>query len=238
MNSLHDEQAIALEPARGKRLRRLKLISAAVLAMGLMWSYTVYVAFSVPDVSYLRALPPGSTSFMNNYDGDKPIRYEWVPRSRISPALARAVVVAEDDGFWDHPGFEWAAIKTAARRDWKKKRLAYGASTITQQLARNLFLSSSKNPFRKMKELLIALKLERELPKERILELYLNVVEWGDGVYGAEAAAQHYFGTSAARLGSHEAAFLAAILPRPRFYDAHRNGPYLQRRIASIASRL
>jgi monofunctional biosynthetic peptidoglycan transglycosylase len=175
---------------------------------------------------------------MEAYKGDRDLEFEWVSLNRISPYLKQAVVIAEDDQFWVHRGFNWEAIKAAAKTNWRRKRLSFGASTITQQLARNLFLSPSKNPFRKLKELFIALKLERGLSKERILELYLNVIEWGDGIYGAEAAARHYFGTSAAHLGKHQAAFLAAILPRPCFYDKHRNGSYLQRHIGSIERRL
>ena len=175
---------------------------------------------------------------MREYDGENKLRYKWVKLKNISVHLKQAVILAEDDQFFRHNGYNWEAIKKAAEYDWKKKRFARGASTITQQLARNLYLSSAKNPLRKIKEFFIALKLERELPKERILELYLNVVEWGDGIYGAEAATRHYFSGSAAGLGKHEAAFLAAILPKPKYYDKHRGGPYLQRRISSIESRL
>jgi monofunctional biosynthetic peptidoglycan transglycosylase len=175
---------------------------------------------------------------MEAYKGDSDLEFKWVPLDRISPYLKQAVVIAEDDQFWVHHGFNWEAIKAAAKTNWKRKSLSFGASTITQQLARNLFLSPSKNPFRKIKELFIALKLERGLTKERILELYLNVAEWGDGIYGAEAAARHYFGTSASNLSKHQASFLAAILPRPCFYDRHRNGSFLNQRIASIERRL
>jgi len=205
---------------------------------GLLWIYMVHTIFSLPDVSHLRSANPGETAFMKAYDGKRKLRYRWVPLKRISPHLRNAVIIAEDDQFREHHGFVWDAIKEAAKRNWKRKRLYYGASTLTQQLARNLFLSKSKNPFRKTKELLIALKLERELSKDRILELYLNVVEWGDGIFGAQAAARHYFGTSAAYLSKHQAAFLAAILPRPVYFDRHRNGDYLNGRLGRIESRL
>lgn len=215
-----------------------QLFIAVLCCLGIGWIYTIHTIFSLPDVSHLRAATPEVTAYMRGYNGSKPVKYRWVPMKRISKHLQHAVVIAEDDQFWQHPGFNWNAIKAAAKRNWKQRNLSYGASTITQQLARNLFLSPSKNPFRKFKELLIALKLERALSKQRILELYLNVAEFGDGIFGAEAAARHYFGTSAANLGKYQAAFLAAILPRPSFYDKHRNGPYLQRRIASIEGRL
>lgn len=223
---------------RKTRRRTKRIVIAVISCLGILWLYTLHSMFSLPDISHLRAAPPDKTAFMDDYDGDRKIRYSWVPMKRLSRHLQHAVVIAEDDQFWNHCGFNWGAIKAAAKRNWKKKSFSYGASTITQQLARNLFLSRSKNPFRKVKELLIALKMERELSKKRILELYLNVVEWGDGIYGANAAARHYFGTSPAGLNTHQAAFLAAILPRPRYYDKHRNGPYLQNRIDSIKRRL
>ncbi len=139
----------------------------------------------------------------------------WVPYERISPALARAVVAGEDLRFFYHSGLDWSQIRVAVAQDWQEKRFARGASTITQQLAKNLFLSSSKNPFRKLHEALIAKELEHILGKRRILELYLNTVEWGDGIYGAEAAARHYFNTPASSLSIEQATFLAAIIPDP-----------------------
>ncbi len=222
---------------RLKRKTRMAIL-AGLCCMGIAWVYTLHALFSLPDVSHLRSVHPKSTAYMEGYDGDRPIHYRWVPLRRISRHLQQAVIIAEDDQFREHNGFDWRAIKKAAKRNWRRKRLSYGASTITQQLARNLFLSPSKTLFRKLRELFIALKLERELSKERILELYINVVEWGDGIYGAEAAARHYFGTSAAYLNKHQAAFLAAILPRPRFFELHRDGPRLQARIAAIEGRL
>lgn len=199
---------------------------------------TLYDTFALPYTLHLRYFNPSETSFMDYYDGKKNLEYKWVDLDHISPYLKQAVVLAEDDKFYKHDGYDVEAIKKAAKANWKKKRLARGASTITQQLARNLYLSKSKNPFRKLKEFLIALKLERELPKDRILELYLNVVEWGKGIYGAQAAAKHYFHHSAANLSKYESAFLAAILPNPKYYDAHRGGSYLASKIASIESRL
>jgi len=216
--------------------RKLKL--AALIFVGLFWMHSLYDTFALPYIFHLRFFAPVTTAFINKYDGPKELKQKWVPLKKISPYLRQAVVLAEDDRFYEHGGYDWKAIKKAVEIDLKKKRFARGASTITQQLAKNLYLSSAKNPLRKIKEFFIALKLERELSKDRILEIYLNVVEWGNGVYGAEAAAKHYFNTTAASLGKHEAAFLASILPKPRFYDKYRGGPYLQRRVATIESRL
>lgn len=189
-----------------------------LFVIGLLWAALLYDTFNIPNVSELAHVNPESTAFIDSHlmSNGGPFSWEWVPLSKISPYLPRAVIAAEDDLFYEHNGFNWEAIKKAAIYDWKKKKFARGASTITQQLARNLYLSKSKNPLRKLKEFLIALKLERELTKDRILELYLNVVEWGPGVYGAEAASQYYFKHSAAKLSAGESAFLASILPNPK----------------------
>ena len=147
----------------------------------------------------------------------KPVRrvQQWVRYSRISPDLKRAVLVAEDDAFWQHEGVDFEQLQESLELDWARGRWSRGGSTITQQLAKNLYLSPSKNPLRKLRELVIARRLEAELKKARILELYLNVIEWGDGIYGAEAAARTYFHTSAAALGPTESAALAACHRQP-----------------------
>jgi monofunctional biosynthetic peptidoglycan transglycosylase len=156
----------------------------------------------------------------------------WVPYDRISPNLVRAVLAGEDSRFFDHAGFDWEEIKIALEKDWNEGRFKRGASTITQQLAKNLFLSTSKNPARKLHEALITKEMEWIVGKRRILELYLNVIEWGDGVYGAEAAARLYFNTSAAALSADQAAFLSAIIPNPNgaFNPAKHNGRVQRRR--------
>lgn len=216
-----------------KRIILLGLLAA----IGLWWFSALSFTIATPHVTYLQWFPPWETAFMEQ-DGSDDIARRWVSLSRISKLLQQAVILAEDDQFFEHQGIDVEALKRAARINWKKRTYKRGASTITMQLARNLYLSPEKTLFRKGRELLIAFKLERELSKTRILELYLNVVEWGDGIYGAEAAARHYFHMSAADLDRHQAAFLAAILPRPKFYDHHRGGPFLNRRIASIENRL
>ena len=187
--------------------------------VGLAWFWWLYKALALPDTTRLISHNPSSTAYIDAFKAkhkDAKIKQIWVPYNRISPYLKEAVLAGEDDQFFEHPGFSWEGIKKAAQYNWKKKKFARGASTITQQLARNLYLSPSKNPVRKLHELLIALKLERELSKQRILELYLNVVEWGYGIYGCEAAARYYYGKSAANIGPGEAAYLASILPSPR----------------------
>jgi monofunctional biosynthetic peptidoglycan transglycosylase len=140
----------------------------------------------------------------------------WIPLSRIARPLIQAVVVAEDGRFFDHRGVDWDAIRESARSNWERRALARGGSTITQQLAKNLFFTTARTPLRKLQEIVVARWLEEDLDKQRILELYLNVIEWGDGVYGCEAAAQRYFGKSASALDASEAAGLAAIIPSPR----------------------
>jgi monofunctional biosynthetic peptidoglycan transglycosylase len=155
----------------------------------------------------------------------------WVAYDRISPNLVRAVLAGEDSRFFDHAGFDWEEIRNALEKDWNEGKFSRGASTISQQLAKNLFLSTSKNPLRKLHEALITKEIEWVLGKRRILEIYLNVIEWGDGIYGAEAAARHYFNTSAANLGSDQAAFLSAIIPSPNgAFNPARHRPRVDRR--------
>jgi len=163
---------------------------------------------------------------------------QWVPYNRISPNLKRAVIASEDANFADHDGVDWEALQKAYEKNNKKHKVVGGGSTITQQLAKNLFLSGSRNYLRKGQELVIAFMLETVMSKERILELYLNVVEYGRGIFGAEAAARHYFHASAASLGSAQAAKLAVMLPNPRYYDRHRDTNYLARRTNLIVSRM
>ncbi len=162
----------------------------------------------------------------------KPIRHYqiWVPYSRISQSLKRAVLVAEDDAFWQHEGIDLEQLKISIQSDIEGGRAVRGGSTITQQLAKNLYLSPSRDPLRKLRELIIARRLEAALSKARIFEIYLNVIEWGDGIWGAEAAARSYFGTSAASVGPDQAALLAGAIINPRVYSpAHPNARLLRR---------
>jgi monofunctional biosynthetic peptidoglycan transglycosylase len=166
------------------------------------------------------------------------LRQAWVPYDRISPHLKRAIVVAEDSRFVDHEGFDWDAIEKAREKNRKKGRVVAGGSTISQQLAKNLFLSGERTPWRKGQEALITVMIEHTMDKRRILEIYLNVIEWGDGVFGADAAARHYFNTTASALGPEAAARLAAIVPNPRFYDRNRNTPWINRKTQMILARM
>lgn len=162
------------------------------------------------------------------------IQKRWVPFSRISPYLVKAVIIAEDDKFWSHQGFDFEAIQKALERDIKEGRLKFGGSTISQQLVKNIYLTPSKNPLRKVKEAIITWRLERTLSKRRILELYLNVAEWGVGIFGIEAASSHYYGKPAIDLNPEEASRLAAILPNPQRYRVDGTSGYVERRARII----
>jgi len=191
-------------------------------------------------IVYWEHFNPKSTAFMERYL-EKPgakVRHAWVPYERISEHLKRAVIAAEDARFLDHEGFDWEAIQQAMQKNERRGKVVAGASTISQQLAKNLFLSGERSWLRKGEEAAITWMMERTLSKRRILELYLNVAEWGEGVFGVEAAARHHFGIPAAALGPEQAVWLAAILPSPRRYDRGRETPYLSGRMATISSRM
>lgn len=159
------------------------------------------------------------------------IQQRWVSLSQISPYLIKAILIAEDDKFWRHEGFDYEAIKKAIEKDIKAKKFKVGGSTISQQVAKNLYLSPSKNPVRKLIEFIITWRLEKTLSKKRILEIYLNIAEWGDkGIFGIEMASQHYFGKHASELTPEESARLAAVLPNPRIYNPLSNNRYVIRR--------
>ena len=188
---------------------------------------------------------PDSTSFMHRQfvllQQKKPgikLQHKWVAYERISNHLKRAIIAAEDSNFSEHEGVDWEALQKAYEKNAKKGKVVAGGSTITQQLAKNLFLSGERSYLRKVQEFIIAYMLEFWMDKRRIFEIYLNVVEWGNGVFGAEAAAQHYFGVSAASLGADQAARLAVMLPNPRFYDRRRGSDYLARRTGLILRRM
>ncbi|MBC7685631.1 MAG: monofunctional biosynthetic peptidoglycan transglycosylase [Bdellovibrionales bacterium] len=177
-------------------------------------------------------------SIMRDTNPNATLKQQWVPYAQISASLKRAVIASEDANFSDHDGVDWEALQKAYEKNNKKHKVVGGGSTITQQLAKNLFLSGSRSYVRKGQEVIIAFMLETVMSKERILELYLNVVEYGRGIFGAEAAARHYFNTSAARLGPAQAARLAVMLPNPRYYDRHRDTRYLARRTSLIVGRM
>lgn len=169
---------------------------------------------------------------------DAELRHRWVPYNQISNHLKRAVIAAEDAKFVDHEGFDWQGIQRAMVKNAKRGKIVAGGSTISQQLAKNLFLSGRRTPWRKGEEALITMMLERLMTKQRIFEIYLNVIEWGDGVFGAEAASRHYFNASAAQLGPAQASKLAAMVPNPRFYDKNRSARGLLRKTRIIQRQL
>jgi len=220
------------------------LLAGLLLASSFAFLAALWVVW-LPDVSPLKKSPPATTAYIELRKRQAKargraldLRWTWVPSGAISEDLKRAVVTAEDDEFWRHDGVDWAAIRAAYERNRKAGRFAAGGSTITMQLARNLYLSPNKNPLRKAKEILIARRLERELGKRRILELYLNVVEWGKGVFGCEAAARAYFQKSCAELSYEEAVAMAVVLPNPRRWNPAKRGPYVERNSARIMGRI
>ena len=196
-------------------------------------------------ILYWTQVEPGATAFMErrleelrSRNPRAGLRREWAPYARISPHLKRAVVAAEDAKFLDHEGFDWEMIHQAMAKNQSKGRVVAGASTISQQLAKNLFLSGERSWVRKAQEAIITWMLEATMSKRRILELYLNYAEWGDGVFGAEAAARYHFGVRATTLDAGQAAYLAAILPSPRRYGAGRTTPYIEGRALTILARM
>ncbi len=227
------------QPPRRRRLRGCLLIFAVLAAVYLGWE-----ALNWPDVSSFVDHHPKSSAFIERYRaraeraGLPAPRHKWVPYSRISRSLKQAVVAAEDMEFFDHDGFSRHELEAALRDAWEEKALPRGASTITQQTAKNLWLSPSYNPLRKVKEAILTWQLERELSKRRILELYLNVAEFGPGIYGAEAAARRYFGTSAAGLSTYQSAQLAAGLSRPRSWHPGAKSRSYQRRVRIVQRRM
>jgi len=216
---------------------RIAAVATLACAAYLLW---------LPEVAWLKRSNPRSTAYIDRYverersRGKRPrVRLWWKPLPEISEHLRRAVVLSEDDLFYSHRGVDWDSVQDAIEYDWRLMRFARGGSTITQQVARNLFLSSSKNPLRKLKEMLIAWRLERTLGKRRILEIYLNIAEWGDGIYGAQAACRAYFGKSAVEIGPEEAAALATALPSPRRWNpAKKPGTRLARRREALLERM
>jgi len=220
-------------------IKKWFVIVAILLVSALFLNICFY--FIYPDVSMLKKKHPEKTAIMEYREREwqrqginKKIKYKWVPLSKISPYVIKAVIIAEDDKFWSHEGFDFEAIEKAIEKDIKKKRFKAGGSTISQQLAKNLYLSLSKNPVRKLKEAVLTWRIERSLSKRKIIELYLNIAEWGDGLFGIEVAAQHYFGKHASSLTAEEAANLAAVLPNPRRYSPTGKTRYVVNRPARI----
>jgi monofunctional biosynthetic peptidoglycan transglycosylase len=205
----------------------------AVLALYQIWLFLHicwWVRFN-PDSS---AFMESRLEALQERNPQAALRHKWIPYGAISVNLKRALIASEDAKFVDHDGFDWEGIQNAYEKNLRKGKIVAGGSTISQQLAKNLFLSTRRSPWRKLEEAIITLMLEAVMDKQRIFEIYLNIIEWGNGVFGAEAAAQHYFQVSAARLTAEQSAMLAAMVPNPRYYDTHREAPYLQRRASLI----
>jgi monofunctional biosynthetic peptidoglycan transglycosylase len=225
-------------------MRPLLRIGAAALALLLLGGLLFWL--TLPDVTWLKKENPRETAMMKfsteqaRQKGRKARRlWKRVPLSRISPYLIQAVLIAEDDKFFEHEGFDWASMRKALETNIEKRRVRSGGSTITQQLAKNLFLNPEQSIWRKLREAAIAMALERELSKKRILELYLNLIEWGDYIYGAEAAAQVYFQCPAAALSLSQAIRLASILPNPhRFFALDKDNQRMNRKRKIIAGRM
>lgn len=207
--------------------------------------YLAYVYLTLPDVRALATTNPQTTAFMELRKREAAeagkkfaIRQRWVPYTQISNNLRRAVLVAEDAAFFDHDGIDLKELRASLEMNWEEGRFTRGASTITQQLAKNLYLSPTRNPMRKLKELFITRRLEAALTKRRILEIYLNVIEWGDGIFGADAASRAYFGRPASHLTADEAALLAGAIINPREHNPAHPTARLRRRQQIIAGRM
>ena len=218
-------------------LLRLFLLIVAIVAAYQLWlvAHVWWWIDHNPDTS---AFMEARLDIMQADNPDAALHYQWVPYQNISSSLKRAVMAGEDAKFLQHDGFDWEGIQTAWEKNLKKGKIVAGGSTISQQLAKNLFLSGKRTPWRKAEEAIITVMMERMMSKRRIFEIYLNVIEWGDGVFGAEAAARHYYGIPARNLNAAQAAKLAAMIPNPRFYDKNRNTRALLRKAAIIQRRM
>jgi monofunctional biosynthetic peptidoglycan transglycosylase len=215
------------------------------IILGLVGLLLLYQFWLFGWVLWWNLVNPDTTRFMEIRLGELQVKdpkaqlkKQWVSYGKISPHLKRAIIASEDAKFTDHEGFDWDGIQKAIEKNQKKGKIVAGGSTISQQLAKNLFLTPSKTPWRKAEEAVITLMLETIWSKQRIFEVYLNVIEWGNGVFGAEAAAHYYYGIPASQLSPEQAAKLAGMVPNPRFYDRNRNAPGLARKASVIMTRM
>lgn len=217
--------------------RRVLLALFALLLLYQFWIFA-HICWWIKFNPSASAFMQERLAVMQDKKSDAELRHQWVPYEKISGHLKRALVAAEDAKFVDHEGFDWEGIQKAYEKNLKKGRIVAGGSTISQQLAKNLFLSTRRTPWRKLEEAAITVMLEAVMDKRRIFEIYLNVIEWGNGVFGAEAAARHYYRVSAASLSAQQAAKLAAMVPNPRYYDTHREARGLLRKTDIILARM
>ena len=225
-------------------IRKL-LFYALVLAGLVIATLLAYQGYVLVRLWWWTDHNPTSTAFMDarlsvlrENNPAARLQQQWVPYEKISNQLKRAILVAEDDKFVDHEGFDWEGMQKALEKNQKKGKVVAGGSTISQQLAKNLFLSGERSLLRKGEEALITMMMEWMMDKQRILEIYLNVIEWGDGIFGAEAAARHYYGVGVGQLSAEQSARLAAMVPRPRFYDRNRSAPWLLKKTQIILERM
>lgn len=216
---------------------RLILIVVGIMLAYQLWLFS-HVLWWIDHNPSRTAFMSSRLAIMREDDPEAELHHKWVSYEKISPNLKRAVMAAEDAKFSQHDGFDWEGIQTAWEKNLKKGKVVAGGSTISQQLAKNLFLSGKRTPWRKIEEALITVMLESTMSKRRILEIYLNVIEWGDGVFGAEAAARHYYNVPAKQLNAAQAAKMAAMIPNPRFYDKNRNSRALERKTRIIQKRM
>jgi monofunctional biosynthetic peptidoglycan transglycosylase len=215
------------------------------ILLALVLLLLVYQLWIFAHVLWWVKFNPSTSAFMDDRlaamhdtNPNAELQHKWVPYSKISNNLKRALIASEDAKFVDHEGFDWDGIQKAYEKNMKKGKIVAGGSTISQQLAKNLFLSTKRTPWRKGEEAIITLMLEAVMDKRRIFEIYLNVIEWGNGVFGAEAAARHYYNTNAANLSASQAAKLAAMVPNPRYYDKNREARGLLRKTGIIEGRM
>ena len=218
-------------------LKRLIVLFFAYLVLYQFWVF-LHIVWWIKFNPSSSAFMESRLKIIQESDPNAQLKHQWVDYANISNHLKRAVIASEDAKFKHHEGFDWEGIEAAYQKNIKNGKLVAGGSTISQQLAKNLFLSSGRTPWRKAEEAVITLMLEKMLPKRRILEIYLNMIEWGNGVFGAQAAAHHYFKTNASKLDKTQAAKLAAMVPNPRYYDSHQKTRYLSRRTATIKARM
>lgn len=219
----------------------VKILCCAAAAAFLITAADILLCLVYPDVPALRKNHPDKSAFMEHREKEwarqgkeKEIRHSWVPFRKMSPYLVKAVIISEDDKFWDHEGFDFEAMQIALQEDIRERKFKAGGSTISQQLAKNLYLSPSKNPVRKAKEAILTWRLEKALSKKRIMELYLNYAEWGDGIFGIGAAARHYYRKPPSGLSAREASRLASVLPSPRKHKPTGGSKYVQYRSGRI----
>lgn len=237
INWLFNNGAKARPLSLGGMIKRMLVAFIVVILLYQLWIFL--------HILWWIKFNPSSSAFMEDRleiiqdtRPDAQLKHRWVDYNKISNNLKRAVVAAEDAKFIEHEGFDWEGIQKAYEKNLKKGKIVAGGSTISQQLAKNLFLSTKRTPWRKLEEAVITVMLENMMSKRRILEIYLNIIEWGNGIFGAEAAARHYYKTSAANLSTYQAAKLAAMVPNPRYYDTHQQARGLLRKTNIIAARM